>query len=118
MDKRKDTGNKGENIAADYLLKQNFIILERNWRFKYREVDIIASKGNLLHFIEVKTRTNQRFGYPEESIDRSKMNALKKAALAYLRRHPQWQYIQFDAIAIILEKETVKEILMIEDIFF
>jgi putative endonuclease len=115
---RKDTGKKGENIAADYLAAQNFSIMERNWRYKHCEVDIIASKDNCLHFIEVKTRRNDHFGYPEESIGREKMTALKKAAEAYLYRNTQWKNIQFDAISIILEGETVKEILWIDDVYF
>lgn len=118
MNSSKDTGNKGENIAADYLTQQNFFLIERNWRYKHWEVDIIASKGKLLHFIEVKTRSNYRFGYPEESIGNDKMNALKKAAEEYLYQHPQWKYIQFDVIAITLQGETVKEILLIEDVYF
>ena len=94
------------------------MLIEKNWRHKHWEVDIIASKGKLLHFIEVKTRSNYRFGYPEESIGNDKMNALKKAAEEYLYQHPQWKYIQFDVVAITLQAETVKEILLIEDVYF
>ncbi len=61
MNHNKDTGNKGENLAAQYLSERSYTILERNWRFKYWEVDIIASKKNKLHFVEVKTRTSHRF---------------------------------------------------------
>ncbi|MDB5232241.1 MAG: YraN family protein [Chitinophagaceae bacterium] len=68
MNWNKDIGNKGEDIAANHLQQLGFEILERNWRFRKWEVDIIASKGKLLHFIEVKTRTNLNYGRPEESI--------------------------------------------------
>jgi putative endonuclease len=118
MDYRKDTGNKGENIAANYLLSQGFIILKKNWRHKHWEVDLIASKNKKLHFIEVKTRRNERFGKPEASIGRDKMKNLKNAAEEYLYQHPEWKYIQFDVVAIILNYEEVKEILLIEDVYF
>jgi putative endonuclease len=118
MNRNKDTGNAGENIAADYLITQQFIILERNWRYKHWEVDIIASKGKFLYFVEVKTRSSYRFGMPEESIGNEKMNALKKAAEEYLYQHPEWKYIQFNVIAITMANEEVKEIFMIEDVYF
>jgi putative endonuclease len=118
MNYRKDTGNKGENIAAQYLAKQDYTILERNWRFKYWEVDIIAAKQNKLHFVEVKTRSNERYGKPEESIGRDKMNSLKHAAEEYLYLHPEWKYIQFDVLAITLHGNEAKEIFLIEDVYF
>lgn len=118
MNYNKDTGNKGENIAANYLLKHGYNIINKNWRYRHWEVDIIASKKNKLHFVEVKTRTNDRFGKPEESIGRNKMNNLKNAAEEYLYQHPEWKYIEFDVIAITLKYEEVKEIFMIEDVYF
>jgi putative endonuclease len=118
MNHNKDTGNRGENIAAEYLLTQNYSIMERNWRFSHWEVDIIASKGKKLHFVEVKTRTNEKYGKPEESIGREKMNCLKNAATKYVFLHPGWKYIQFDVLAITLKGEEVKEVFMIEDVYF
>ncbi|MCU0320954.1 MAG: YraN family protein, partial [Chitinophagaceae bacterium] len=58
----KNTGNKGEAIATNWLVEKDYIILYNNWRYKQTEVDIIATKNNCLHFIEVKTRTNTKFG--------------------------------------------------------
>lgn len=118
MDYRKDTGNKGEDIAAQYIVEHGYIILERNWRYKYWEVDIIASKKNKLHFFEIKTRTNERFGKPEESIRHDKMRSLKNAAEEYLYQHPEWKYIQFDVLSIQLRFDEVKEIFLIEDVYF
>lgn len=112
------TGKKGEDIAADYLTKNGYTLLEKNWRKHHWEVDIIASKDQFLHFIEVKTRYSLRFGFPEESITKDKMKNLKNAAENYQYRHPKWKYIQFDVIAITLVNETAKEILMIDDVYF
>ncbi|MBS4042532.1 MAG: YraN family protein [Chitinophagaceae bacterium] len=111
-------GDYGESLAYDYLQQQGFVVLERNWRYKHCEVDIICKKNNVLHFVEVKTRTNQKFGNPEESINSKKMNALKKAAEEYLIQHTEFIQIQFDVIAIKLKNNKIEEILFIEDIFF
>lgn len=113
-----ERGTIGENVAANFLLQNEFLIIERNWRFKHWEIDIIVVKNNTLHFIEVKTRTSTKFGNPEESISDRKMNALKKGAENYLLQHPQWKIIQFDIVSIKMKKETVEEIFFIEDVFF
>ncbi|MEI8111614.1 MAG: YraN family protein [Chitinophagia bacterium] len=118
MQKNLETGNLGEELAANQLIEKGFIILERNWTHRHWEVDIIASFNNRLHFIEVKTRKSIRFGYPEESITREKMNHLKNAAEAYQEAHPEWKYIQFDVVAITLNESSVKDFLLIEDVYF
>ena len=111
-------GKEGEEIAAAHLAKLGYTLLERNWRFRRWEVDIIASKDRFLHFVEVKTRHSLRFGRPEESITRDKMNNLRNAAEEYQYLHPEWKYIQFDVLAITIIDEKVKEIFMIEDVYF
>lgn len=116
--KNKFIGNKGEDIAANWLVQNGYKIMHRNWRFKKTEVDIIAAKQNKLHFVEVKTRTNQKFGLPEESISKQKLEALKKAAVAYLEEYTTWKNIQFDVIAITLHNNNVIDFLLIEDVFF
>jgi putative endonuclease len=118
MTHHKETGNKGELIAEAYLIEKKFSIIAKNWRYKHLEIDIIASINKRLHFVEVKTRTNAKFGLPEESISQAKMNHLKRAAEAYLYKHPEWLKIQFDVIAITLKKGEAPEIFMIEDVFF
>lgn len=111
-------GSQGEELAAAHLVQQGYTIIERNWRFRHWEVDIIASKKDFLHFIEVKTRHSLRFGRPEESITRDKMNNLRNIAEEYQYQHPEWQYIQFDVLAITVVDEVVKEVFMIEDVYF
>lgn len=118
MNHNRITGNKGEEIAAGYLVKNGYSLLARNWRYRHWEVDIIASKNGFLHFIEVKTRYSLRYGRPEESITRDKMNNLKNAAEEYQYQHPEWKYIQFDVMAITLVNDEVKEIFVIEDVYF
>ncbi len=118
MNTNKITGNKGEEIAAAFLEQKGFIILEKNWRFRHWEVDIIAAANGILHFIEVKTRHSLLYGYPEESITKEKMNHLKRAATIYHSIHPKWKRIQFDVVAITLVNEEVKEIFMNDDVYF
>ena len=118
METNKQTGDKGEALAAEYLATKGFEILEKNWRFKNYEVDIIASKNKRLHFFEIKTRTSRRFGYPEESITYDKMNSLKNAAEEYQYRNPDWKYIQFDVLSITILPDAPIEYFYVEDVYF
>lgn len=111
-------GIKGEDLAEAYFKQQEFLVLEKNWRHKHWEVDLIASKNNKLHFIEVKTRTSETFGKPEESINHQKMECLKNAAEEYLYKYPEWKYIQFDVLAITIIKNKPIEYFLIEDVYF
>ena len=118
MTSNKTTGDKGEELAAVYLQKNGYTILERNWRFKRWEVDIIASKNKFLYFFEIKTRTSNRFGNPEESIGREKMNNLKNAAEEYQYLNPEWKYLQFNVLAITMNYGEPIEYFLIEDVYF
>ena len=114
--KNKDTGNFGENLACNFLIDKGFIILEKNWRHKHLEIDIIACKENRLYIIEVKTRSRIEFRYPEQFITKQKMQFLKNATAMYQLTHPKWKRIQFNVIAITLSNPI--EILFLEDVFF
>ena len=84
MAKHNNTGISGEKMGAEYITKAGYVILEKNWRHSRSEVDIIASKNNTLHFIEIKTRRSKKFGLPEEKVGRKKMENLINAAEQYL----------------------------------
>ena len=114
----KYTGTKGEEMAAAYLTQNGYSIVERNWRFKHWEVDIIASKGNCMHFFEIKTRTSDMYGHPEESISRKKMTNLRNAAEEYQYLHPEWKYVQFNVLAIKMYFNQPVEIMLFEDVYF
>lgn len=83
-DPRRKTGKRGEDIAADFLLSHGFTIEERNWRTRVGEIDIIATKDGMYHFIEVKTRRSLSAGSPEESVTEQKLLRLETLAHAYL----------------------------------
>jgi len=118
MFKHKETGIKGEQIAVNFLINNNYAILFRNWRFGKKEVDIIAHKDDILVFIEVRTRRNFDFGFPEEAVNTQKQGFLKLAAEAFVDANPQYTQIRFDILSILLERDNVKEILHFEDAFF
>jgi putative endonuclease len=115
--KHNDTGTLGEKLAVGYLLSKGYTILHQNWRHSRWEVDIIASKNNFLHFIEIKTRRTKQFGLPEEKVSKQKLQHLINAAEFYLYENPQWKHIRFDILAILLLKDKPVEFFLIEDVF-
>lgn len=96
-------GKTGEDIACEYLIKNGYKIIERNWHYsKNAEIDIIAEDKNELVFIEVKTRTNLNFGHPFEAINKTKIEKIYKGILGYLRNSDKkYNSYRFDGIAII-----------------
>ncbi|GAB3541722.1 YraN family protein [Pontibacter brevis] len=109
------TGLAGENRAAAYLQQQGYSIVRRNYRHRRAEVDIIAQKENLLVFVEVKTRSTDRYGYPEEAVNYRKETMILNAAQAFIYKI-NWQHdIRFDIIAITLHAPVT--IHHIEDAF-
>jgi putative endonuclease len=111
-------GKEGETFAASYLLDLGYKVLDLNWRHHHWELDIIASFGNTLHFVEVKTRTSVQYGYPEEHISVKKMKHLKNAACHYHYLHPNYKNIQFDVIAINFVSGKDPVVYFIEDVYF
>ena len=101
----KTTGNVGEIIAGKYLEKNGYEILEKNYYSRDGEIDLICKKGNELIFVEVKTRKNIRFGFPEESITNKKQMNLAKTAEKFLNQSGyKYGAIRVDAVSIIIEK--------------
>ena len=101
-------GKAGENIAIDFLEKQGFKIIEKNWRFsRMGEIDIIACDKNTLVFIEVKARSSNHFGDPLESVNEKKFNKILKLAEIYLSKNPNNDYggYRFDLIGILLKEK-------------
>ncbi len=111
-----ETGKKGEALARVYLEQNGFIILHCNWRYSHYEIDIIASKNNTLHFIEVKTRRTTTYGYPEESVSGTKRKSLLKGAEEFLYQNPGWTRIQHNILSISLIRNSPPEYFFIEDI--
>lgn len=85
----KTLGQWGESIAADYLGQRGYSVIEQNARTAYGEIDLIARWENSTIFVEVKTRSSTRFGYPEEAITARKSKHLIESSQAYLMEHPE-----------------------------
>lgn len=117
MAKHNETGSFGELLANTFFIEKGYTVLHQNWRYARWEVDIIASKENVLHFIEVKTKTTKSFGNPEEKVGKKKIQNLVNAAEEYLHLHPQWKRIQFNILAITMLKNEPVEYFLIEDVF-
>lgn len=101
----RETGDRGEALAAAYLEKQGCVILKRNHCVRGGEVDIIFKDGNATVFCEVKTRTQSRFGTPAEAVDMRKQRRICRAALDYAyRKNCIDESIRFDIIEIVSGK--------------
>ena len=102
---KREFGSQGEEIAARYLQEQGYKILQRNYHTQYGEVDIVCSSGQTIVFVEVKTRANTSFGFPEEAVTKTKQEHIRKTALAYLQYAPHhYKEIRFDVIGILFEE--------------
>ena len=115
MAKHNEIGLQGEALAVDYFASKGYELIHKNWRKGHWEIDLIMHKNNILHIIEVKTRTNDKYGYPEDEVTVSKFKYLTSAAEAFLFLNPQWQRIQFDILSITLKPEI--KYFLIEDVY-
>ena len=98
---RRKQGQDGEQIAAAFLQRQGYRIEERNYRIRQGEIDIIAWDGSTLVFVEVKTKTQSRFGSPEEMVDRRKQQTMTRVAMVYVQqRRLEHTTLRFDVVAV------------------
>ncbi|MCX7862537.1 MAG: YraN family protein [Bacteroidales bacterium] len=93
------TGLKGEELALQYLKEKGYRILYQRWKFKHKEIDIIAQKDDTLIIVEVKTRTSDFF-IPEDSVDSKKQQFLIEATEWFSQQYSDFNNIRFDIIAI------------------
>jgi len=109
---RRIVGIWGENKAEEYLIKNDYLILDRNFRTTHGEIDIVAEKNGIITFVEVKTRTNNKFGNPEDAVDKQKKTKLIESALAYMQDHPELEDSwQIDVIAVYKEFSSKLKVL-------
>lgn len=103
---RKAIGSEGEERAILFLKKRGFKILKKNYRCKMGEIDIIATKNDLITFVEVKTRHSEQFGHPEESVNRRKRKKIINTAKYYLMVNNLYykKDVRFDILSIIRKK--------------
>jgi putative endonuclease len=116
MAQHNETGNIGEQLARQYLEEKGFAIVETNWRRGKYEVDIIAYKEGLIVFAEVKTRSRQDYGEPEEFVTIEKQKAYVRLADKYVVEHNREEEVRFDIIAVEIEGLDY-HITLLEDAF-
>lgn len=114
----KNVGNSGEQRASDFLLKNGYEIIERNWRTKDGEIDIIATKAQVLVFVEVKTLPNATSDMLEKVLNEEKQQRIIKTAKCFLINHRQYSnsLIRFDVI--VLDMQNLPPVYHIENAFY
>jgi putative endonuclease len=100
-------GEAAETLACRYLERQGLVLIERNYRCRAGEVDLIMRDGECLVFVEVRSRRHSRYGTPAETITRTKQRRLCRAAAYYLLTHPCNAPCRFDVIAILQQKRQL-----------
>ncbi len=111
------TGKSGEERAAEYLTARGYVIRDINWKNGKLELDIVAYKDRTLVIVEVKTRSSERFEYPEDAVNSRKIRHIIDAADAYIQRYELPFEVRFDIISVI-KKGDEYEINHIPDAFY
>ncbi len=119
MLQKKTLGDKGEVLAIQFLKSQGYKIMQRNYRVKLGEIDIIARENDQICFVEVKTRSSERLGSPFEAISSSKQRKMSQVASYYLNSHYAHQEIKarFDVVSILFDESGNEEIDLCKDAF-
>jgi putative endonuclease len=113
-----DLGRRGESLAKAHLETAGYEILDENWTHGKAEIDLIAYKDKVIIFAEVKTRTGNGFGEPEDFVDLRKQRLLANAADEYIYLMDHQGEVRFDIIAILFSNETNFKLNHIEDAFW
>lgn len=117
MAEHNDLGKLGEELAVEYLQKDNYLILQTNWVFQKAEIDILAQKGDVLAVVEVKTRSSLDFGLPQDFVKPKKIQLLVKAVNEYIIQNDLDVEVRFDIVSIFKNKD-IFEIEHLQDAFF
>ncbi len=117
MAKHNELGELGEDLAVEELEKNGYEIMERNWRYKKAEIDIIARKNEVLAIVEVKTRSSDYMGNPQDFVTPKKIKMLVEAVNEYVVSKDLDVEVRFDIIAIIINQNKLT-LEHLEDAFF
>jgi len=98
---KQEIGTWGETEAEKYFTKLGLKLIQKNYRTRFGEIDLIMQDGDEYVFVEVKTRTTPSFGFPEEAVNDEKIDHLTEAAEKYLETHPEIEEWRMDVLAII-----------------
>jgi putative endonuclease len=118
MAQHNELGKYGERLAAAFLIKKGFEILDENWVYERAEIDLIGYFDRTIIFVEVKTRSSTGFGLPEDFVDRCKQKHMANAADAYIDMMNHEGEVRFDIISILFKRDHSYTIKHIEDAFW
>jgi putative endonuclease len=119
MSGNRETGIFGENTACSYLQDSGYVILQRNFRTRFGEIDIVGKDGKYICFIEVKTRKSLNFGRPREAVDGFKQSRIKNIAQLFLaQKRIVNSSVRFDVVEVLLDEGgNVKSVILIKNAF-
>lgn len=111
MTEKRKLGDFGEDLTAEFLQKKGYKILDRNYSKTFGEIDIIAIKGEIISFVEVKTRKSDSFAYAAEAVDFYKQQRIKRASQAYLMEKKLTDFlISFDVSEVYMDTRKINYI--------
>ena len=109
-------GERGEQMAADHLARAGWTVLHRNYRLGHKEIDLVARRGEVVAFVEVKTRAGLGYGHPLEAVTPKKRREIQQVAAAWVERHGQpGDVYRFDAVGILVHAGADPQIEHVED---
>ena len=116
---KREVGNRGEDIAARWYESRGYQVLDRNWRCRDGELDVVAARGQVLVFCEVKTRRSTAFGAPAEAVTVTKQRRIRRLAMRWLDAHPaaSARTLRFDVASVLAERGREAVIDVIEGAF-
>jgi putative endonuclease len=118
VDPRRRLGNAGEDAVAAWYEAAGYAVIDRNWRCREGELDIVLTRGDTLVFCEVKTRASTRFGVPVEAVTRTKQRRLRKLAARWLAEHDvRRRTLRFDVASVMRGTGGQLDIEVLEDAF-
>jgi len=104
----KTVGNRGERLAAEHLMMKGYEILGRNYRSKWGEIDIVAKIGEITVFVEVKTKTSDRYGEPWEMVNEWKIEQVKRMGEMWCREYGWEGRVRVDVVGVYLDQEPAR----------
>jgi putative endonuclease len=112
----KPLGDRGEALAARFLERTGWSILDRNFRMGHKEIDLVARRGEVVAFVEVKTRAGRGYGHPLEAVTWRKRREIQQVAAAWVERHGRpGETYRFDAVAVLAPAGTEPTLEHVED---
>ena len=106
MSTTREAGDRGEAMAAEYLRENGYELLASQFRCRFGEIDLIARRGDILCFVEVKLRSDRRFGLPRDFVTAAKQRKVRTAALRYLMQYPSPLQPRFDVVEVYAAQGT------------